>query len=562
MTPIPPDSIPNVSADYSDALRQANHRLQQFFDVSPLATIEFDLEGTILHWNRAAEHIFGWASAEAIGKNIFTLLVPDVAWEHVQGIMQVLLGSQAVDSRNQNVRKDGTMITCQWHNAVLYDADGQMTGILSQVSDVSEQLRAEEKLRTNQHMLQSLINNFPGAIYRYTTTPTWQMTFMSERVQDMLGQPAHMFIAQGDTPAALQFNQFIHAEDRTAVLDTVHAALAQQHPFEITYRVIDAQGREKWLWERGQGVFDEQGTLIAIDGFINDVSTQRQVETELRWTQELFSSMINTLPGAVYRCANDAIWTAEYISEGALDLYGYPAKAFLEADEDSKRRYIGDMIHREDSPWIVAAVEQALAERRPFEIIYRIIDKHGRLKWFWERGRGRFDAHGTLLSIDGFISDYSLQKQAEEERNALQEQVIAAQEATLRELGTPIIPLANGIIAMPLIGGIDSNRAQQVIESLLEGVNTHRATVAILDITGVPVVDTQVASALLRAAQAVKLLGAQVVLTGIRPEVAQTMVGLGLDMGDIATRATLQDGISFATQRKREGTKAWNLTGG
>ena len=93
---------------------------------------------------------------------------------------------------------------------------------------------------------------------------------------------------------------------------------------------------------------------------------------------------------------------------------------------------------------------------------------------------------------------------------------------------------------------IDSNRAQQVIETLLAGVAASRAATAILDLTGVQVVDTQVANALLRAAQAVKLLGARVVLTGIRPEIAQTLVGLGLDLSGITTRATLQSGIAFA----------------
>jgi anti-anti-sigma factor len=107
---------------------------------------------------------------------------------------------------------------------------------------------------------------------------------------------------------------------------------------------------------------------------------------------------------------------------------------------------------------------------------------------------------------------------------------------------------------MPLIGAIDSSRAQQVIETLLAGVAASRATTAILDITGVQVVDTQAANALLRAAQAVKLLGAQVVLTGIRPEIAQTLVGLGLDLGGITTRATLQSGIAFALMDDRRGT--------
>jgi len=134
----------------------------------------------------------------------------------------------------------------------------------------------------------------------------------------------------------------------------------------------------------------------------------------------------------------------------------------------------------------------------------------------------------------------------EQERVELQQQVIAAQQAALRELSTPIIPIGEGVVAMPLIGNIDSARAQQVIETLLEGVGESRARTAILDITGVQVVDSQVADALLRAAQAVRLLGAEVIITGIRPEVAQTLVGLGLDLSGIKTLSTLQAGIAYA----------------
>ncbi len=132
--------------------------------------------------------------------------------------------------------------------------------------------------------------------------------------------------------------------------------------------------------------------------------------------------------------------------------------------------------------------------------------------------------------------------------------MIAAQQAALRELSTPLIPITEGVVAMPLIGSIDSGRAQLVIETLLSGVASLRAETTILDITGVPVVDTQVANALLRAAQAVKLLGARVILTGIRPEVAQTLVGLGVDLSGIITRGTLQDGIAEALGRQTSTT--------
>jgi anti-anti-sigma factor len=131
----------------------------------------------------------------------------------------------------------------------------------------------------------------------------------------------------------------------------------------------------------------------------------------------------------------------------------------------------------------------------------------------------------------------------------LQEEVIRAQEAALAELSTPLLAVGDGVVVMPLVGSIDSRRAAQVMERLLEGVSTTSARAVILDITGIPIVDTQVANAFVRAAQAVKLLGARVILTGIRPEVAQTLVGLGVDLSGIVTRGTLENGITEAMGR-------------
>jgi rsbT co-antagonist protein RsbR len=153
---------------------------------------------------------------------------------------------------------------------------------------------------------------------------------------------------------------------------------------------------------------------------------------------------------------------------------------------------------------------------------------------------------GTRHTTLGTVKDISERKQAEREREQHHTALLAAQEAALRELSTPLIPISDEVVIMPLIGTMDSRRAQQVLETLLEGIAGSGASVAILDITGVALVDTQVANALIRAAQAVKLLGAHVVLTGIRPEVAQTLVGLGVDLGGIVTRSTLQSGITYA----------------
>lgn len=141
------------------------------------------------------------------------------------------------------------------------------------------------------------------------------------------------------------------------------------------------------------------------------------------------------------------------------------------------------------------------------------------------------------------------QSQAEQVR--IQEEALQAQAAIIAALSTPLIPISDQVVLMPLIGHVDSHRAQRVLSTLLEGVAETRADCAILDITGLPVVDTQVASILLHAARAVNLLGTEVIITGIRPEVAQTLVALGLSLQGIATCSTVQAGIALATERSQ-----------
>jgi len=154
---------------------------------------------------------------------------------------------------------------------------------------------------------------------------------------------------------------------------------------------------------------------------------------------------------------------------------------------------------------------------------------------------------GDRRAFIAIAHDLTERKRVEADRTRLQEEVIRVQAATLAELSTPLIPISDTVLVMPLIGAIDTQRAQQVLDTLLNGIERSQARIAILDITGVPMVDTQVAATLITAAQGVRLLGAQTVLTGIRPEVAQTLVGLGIDLSSVVTRSTLQSGIAYAT---------------
>ena len=151
------------------------------------------------------------------------------------------------------------------------------------------------------------------------------------------------------------------------------------------------------------------------------------------------------------------------------------------------------------------------------------------------------------LSFSRMVDDLGLH--TFETYTAAREQILADQAATMLELSTPVVRLWDGIIAVPLVGTLDSARTQLVTEKLLETLVATGADHAVLDITGVPTVDTEVAQHLLKTVNAARLLGAECIVCGIRPQVAQTIVSLGIEFGDIVTKATLADALRHALTR-------------
>jgi rsbT co-antagonist protein RsbR len=146
-----------------------------------------------------------------------------------------------------------------------------------------------------------------------------------------------------------------------------------------------------------------------------------------------------------------------------------------------------------------------------------------------------------LLDKLGLFTTESFQKTREE--------VITRQQQELMELSTPVVRLWENILALPLIGTLDSARTQVVMQNLLDAIVQTRSDYAIIDITGVPVVDTLVAQHLLKTVAAARLMGAECLISGIRPQIAQTIIHLGVDLSEVTTKATLADAFAIALRR-------------
>jgi rsbT co-antagonist protein RsbR len=268
------------------------------------------------------------------------------------------------------------------------------------------------------------------------------------------------------------------------------------------------------------------------------VAQQHQAEQERARAMTLLQATLEAVADGIL-VVDGAGAIASY-NRQFVDLWGI-SEAILATRDDTAA--LGFVVHQLKEPTAFLAKVEALYAQ-PEVSSYDVLElQDGRM----------IERYSQPQQIDGItvgrvwgFRDVTERKRAEEERVRLQDEIIRAQTASLAELSTPLIPLSERVVVMPFIGTIDARRAQDVLDTLLQGIADSKAEVVILDITGVPIVDTQVANGLVRAAQAVQLLGARVVLTGIRPEVAQTLVGLGVDLSGIITRSTVQSGIAFA----------------
>jgi anti-anti-sigma regulatory factor len=220
--------------------------------------------------------------------------------------------------------------------------------------------------------------------------------------------------------------------------------------------------------------------------------------------------------------------------------------------ERGEALWVEDLAYDESFPRSAAAAREGLHGAFAFPATIRG-ETIAVLEFFSREVRAPDEAMLAMMShVGSQIGQVVERRRAESEQARLREEVIRVQEELLARLSTPLIPLTREIVLMPVIGDVDSKRARRMIDALLHGLEETGSPVAILDITGVSVVDEHVANTILQSAQAARLLGSNVILTGIRAGVARSLVRLGVDLSGVNTRKTLQEGIALAHAYLRE----------
>ncbi|MDI1475490.1 PAS domain S-box protein [Polyangium sp. y55x31] len=288
-------------------------------------------------------------------------------------------------------------------------------------------------------------------------------------------------------------------------------------------------------------VRDDRGEIQQILAVFQDVTAEVRVARALRESEERWRGLteLAPLPLAVHR-AGVFLWVNEALSR----LLGVPREELVGMN-------VMRIVHPEDHELLLARLRQSRDGRIALPPIEeRYLHADGSIIYADVAARPVIFEGQEATQIA--VVDVTARKHAEEvqRQNEAQARLIEAQEATLRALSTPLIPIGEGILVAPLIGRITGDRAAGILETIAAGVVAQGARVAIVDVTGVPEADTSVVEALVRVAQAIRLLGADVVITGVQPSIARTLVELGADLGSLTTRATLRDGITHALRAR------------
>lgn len=414
------------------------------------------------------------------------------------------------------------------------DGEGTVRAWECASTDITERTQTEHLLRLSEERFQLTFDNAPVGMALVSLDGLFVRG--NHALSEILGYSS-------EDLAGLRFQEITHPDDLKRDLELIDELLRDEiRRYELAKRYIRKDGSLVHTVLHVALVRDRAGKPLHFISQIQDVTERKRAQEAQRINDERFRLLTTHLPVAVFQADTDGRFT--YVNDRWHTLCNL-------APEEAVGSLWTATIHPDDRPRVVEAWGAATREQRELSLECRFQARDGESRWASASVAAMRDEAGRIIGYFGSFTDITELKRAEELARQSQERVIEAQRATLAELSTPLIPISGEIMIMPLIGAVDPQRARQVLHTLLTGISASRARVAILDITGVPTADEQVANALVNAAQAVRLLGAQTVLSGVRPEVAQILAGLGADLRGIVTCGDLQAAIGYALRATR-----------
>jgi len=320
------------------------------------------------------------------------------------------------------------------------------------------------------------------------------------------------------------------------------AALASGSPRSGQFERVTKGGSTIWLEASYTPVLDERGGTVSVIKFAHDITTKKKAalaDEAILDAIERTMAVIEFRPDGTILRANPSFLKVMGYAEG--EIVGQHHRMFLSPEQTRSAEY--------SSFW------QELAAGKVKSGQFQRLAKGGKPVWLEANYNPVFDLEGRVERVVKFAIDITEKVESARATEVALKQVQEAErireelDRTLEEMSTPVMPIWDGILLLPLIGVVDSARTDNAVTKTLERINETRSKVFLMDISGVPAVDTAVANQLLKISKATQLMGCETVISGLSPAIARTMVELGVEVGEVRTTATLRDAFAIALRK-------------
>ncbi len=290
---------------------------------------------------------------------------------------------------------------------------------------IADRKKAEEEAQESERLISTLMKNLPGMVYRCRNDRNWTMTFVSDGCVSLTGYSPMDLVGN----RILSYNDLIDPNDREMVWEQVQKAIFQHRPYQLQYRIVDAAGNEKWVWEQGTGVYSDEGELLALEGFINDITERKTAEVLVKASEEKYRALVNNIQDGVFILQDGKL---RFVNQALARMMGYSVEEMTDLDflpliAPEYRQLTADHYRRRQAGDTVES-----------EYEFDILHKDGSTRLTVNLNISIFTYRGKTASL-GTIKDITDKKQAKQERHKLESQLQQAHK--MEAIGT----LAGGI---------------------------------------------------------------------------------------------------------------------
>ena len=392
--------------EFLQALKHERDYANNLIEIAPVIILLLDREGSILNVNPWFEKLSGYSVKEVVGKNWFSTFLPEVDRSKIEKVFDDSThGKPTRGNINSIVTRDGKELDIEWYDQIISNTDGEFQALLVTGQDVTERNRAQEAIEESRERL--------NRAQEIAKVGSWELDlktdelYWADQIYDLFELEKEKFVPSYD-----QFLKAIHPEDRDAVDKAYSNSLQTQRPYKIVHRLLMSDGRIKWVEERCDTDFNEQGEPLVSRGTIQDITELYRIQQELSASQARYRR--------AERGTNDGLWEwnivtgYDYLSPRWFSMLGYSPEE-LPHHEDT----FFNLLHADDKERVSQALDAHFAEGAPFDIEIRLQHKTGNYLWFRSRGVAEFDSEGNPTLMAGTIADITRRKHAEEEASRL-----------------------------------------------------------------------------------------------------------------------------------------------